>query len=287
MGLVGVVGGGHHVLELLEHRGDPVEGLRNGVGAPADLRTQLVGVLEQLRVALPPPGMVFAFGAAVARVCLQSSAQLGDLLLLLLAPGEVEPRGPAPRGPRVGDGVVQGRCEVATFLGAAAGKSLGDADARDDLDRPVKVLHADAPDLFFLGEDRGARVIPCRVQLDDNATPQSARAVDLDDVAEHQGLERFAGRRAALAGDSLRRLLFRLGQRVAQCRVFAEVPQMAGHGLFVAFEGFLPRTDLASEADHRAVRLELREGRLQDSAGTIAPELGGQVQRHVVGRAEA
>ena len=82
----------------------------------------------------------------------------------------------------------------------------------------------------------------------------------------------------AACGPPLRRaLLGQLGLAVlelaAQPRVLLEVAEVAGHGLAVALQALLVALHLPGDADDRLVGLELREGRLQQLARAVPPEL--------------
>src|SRR5690606_263193 len=69
---------GLEVAEGVQHVGDAVEGLGDGVGAALDLAQQPVGVPAQRPPALGPAGVALAVRAAVAGVSAQGLANLGD-----------------------------------------------------------------------------------------------------------------------------------------------------------------------------------------------------------------
>src|SRR5690606_25109101 len=64
------------VAQLAEQDADPVEGLGDRVGAPADPPLQVIGLAAQLPPAFGPAGMVLAVRALVARVLAHPAPQI-------------------------------------------------------------------------------------------------------------------------------------------------------------------------------------------------------------------
>lgn len=81
--------------------------------------------------------------------------------------------------------------------------------------------------------------------------------------------------------------LLDIAQLAPQCGVLGEVASVARHRLLVAGERLLGILHLPRQADDRAIRLELRERRLEDLARAGATELVDEIDGHVVGRTEA
>src|SRR5690606_34554633 len=97
----------------------------------------------------------------------------------------------------------------------------------------------------------------------------------------------------ALLADPARRVcvpavrLLEVAELAAHRRVLDEVAPGALHRSGVTRERLLRVLHLLREADHGAIRLELRERQLEDLARAVPPELVDEVDGHVVGRPEA
>jgi len=103
----------------------------------------------------------------------------------------------------------------------------------------------------------------------------------MDDVARLELLDRLDGRGPALAGALAREVVLTVLQLPTERHVLLEVAEVTGHRLAVALQALLVPLDLAGDADHRAVRLELRERGLEELPGAVPAELADQVDRHV------
>ena len=110
---------------------------------------------------------------------------------------------------------------------------------------------------------------------------------DADDVADLEVLERHRGGGAQGGRAGLRALLLDRADLVAHGGVLREVTQVAGHRLRIAGEGLVVAAHCPHQADDGAIRLELREGGLEDLPSTPPSELAHEVDGHVVRGSEA
>ena len=187
---------------------------------------------------------------------------------------------------------AQRRGQVAPLLGRARVEGLRDPHPLHRLDRHREVDRCQPLDLPPAVSTSGAGPSPRRASRPGSRTtgraPAPAAAGDVDDVAglellqRARRLRRGAAERAARASSVSRSLSSRRSAAYS-----SKSPEVAGHGLAVTLQRLLVAPHLPGDADHRPVGLELREGGLQQLAGAVPPELADQVDRHVVGGAEA
>ena len=223
--------------------------------------------------------MLLAVGAPMAWMLAQLHAQQGDLGIVR---GFRLPA--AAANGCVAHDLAHRRGEVAARMRVPGAEALRDPHVTERGHRRGDLDGRDPPDLAVDREDHRSRLLlgASAHVVQDDRRPGATAARNEKDIAWLERSQRLDGGIPApvrrVAGEDL----LAPGEGLAQLGILLIVAQMAGHGLAKALEGVLVLARLGRESDDRAIRLELREGGLEDLARRMAAQAGNEIHRHVV-----